>query len=220
MSFVGRRIPNSDTTAEALVRGRESFGLSVAEVAHRTQINSRFILALEQGRYKELPGPVYIRKYVGELCKVYELPFERLEKTLNQEITLTQPKEVRLSPKPAHNPLWIPRLFRWGAVGVLLAVIGAYFTWQVVRLVTPPPLEVVEPSQDIVLDQSVVVVKGHTLAGVQVAINGEVADVDSQGSFEEQVALRPGLNRIEVTAQTKYSSPHLIVRQIVVKNPK
>lgn len=220
MSFSERPLNAADTIGEQLQRGRQALNLSVVQVADRTRIGSRFIQALEQGQYKELPGSVYVRKYVSELCQLYSLPFDRLSEQLAREMSVTQPKEVRLSPKSSAKPLQIPNLFRWGAVGILVAVIGAYFTWEVVRLITPPQISVSEPSQDIVLDQLNLTVKGKTQPGAQVTINGEAADVDEQGNFEEQVALRPGLNRLSIAAQTKYSSQSIVVRQIVVEKPK
>lgn len=220
MSFEARRIQAPDTIGEKLQRGRQALSLSVGQVADTTRINSRFIQALEQGRYKDLPGSVYVRKYVSELCRVYHLSYADLEKQLAHEVGLTQPKVVKLSPKASNKPLWIPNLFRWGVVGVMIAVIGAYFTWQVVRLVTPPQLEVIQPAQDIVLDQPTIMVVGQTQPGVQVTINGEAANVDQTGRFEEQVALRPGLNRLEIQAKSKYSSASQVVRQIVVEKPK
>lgn len=220
MSFSERPLNATDTIGEQLQRGRKAMNLSLAQVAHQTRIGSRFIEALEQGHYKELPGSVYVRKYVSELCQVYGLPFDRLSEQLAREMSVTQPKEVRLSPKSSAKPLQIPNLFRWGAVGILVAVIGAYFTWQVVRLITPPQVTVTEPSQDIVLDQLTVTVKGKTQPGAQVTINEQAADVDEQGNFEEAVALRPGLNRLEIVAQTKFSSQSKVVRQIVVEKPK
>lgn len=220
MSFVERPLSAQDTIGEQLHHARVGLNLSVLDVAKATRISSRFIESLERGEYKELPGSVYVRKYVRELCQMYDLSFQRLEEQLAREQSLAQPKEVRLSPKNSSRPLQIPSLFRWGGVAVIVAVIGAYFTWQVVRLLTPPPLTVIHPAQDIVLDQQLIVVKGSTHPGAQVTINGEAADVNQQGEFEEEVALRPGLNRIEIMAKTKYSSESIIVRQIVVEKPK
>lgn len=220
MSFVERPLTAQETIGERLHHARVGMNLSVLDVAKTTRISSRFIDALEHGAYKELPGPVYVRTYVRELCQVYHLPFERMAEQLAQEQSLIQPKEVRLSPKDSSRPLWIPSLIRWGGVALVVAVIGTYFTWQVVRLLTPPSLTVVQPAQDIVLDQQLVVVKGSTQPGAQVTINGEAVDVNQQGEFEEEVALRPGLNRLEIVAQTKYSSQSVVVRQIVVEKPK
>lgn len=220
MTFVQRSIAGAESIGEQLSRAREALGFSVQKVAEHTKINSRFIQSLEQGLYKELPGPVYVRKYIFELCRMYGLSFKQLEEQLKLEQALSQPKEIKLSPKSSSKPLWIPSLFRWGVVGVVVAVIGAYFTWEVVRLLTPPQVEVSEPSQDIVLDQPTITVKGKTQPGAQVTINGEAADVDAAGAFQEVVALRPGLNRLEIAAQTRFSSQSVVVRQIVVEKPK
>lgn len=223
MTFAQREMKVGETIGELLTRARLSREYSQQQLADETHIHIRYIQSLEAGRYSDLPGSVYVRKYVHEICRVLDTDFARLEKQLKRETALTQPKEIHLSPKSSSKPLWIPSLFRWGIVGIIVLVIGTYFAFQVVKLIDPPALEVTQPAQDIVWPESVIVVKGRTLPGAQVSINGQAANVDQQGVFEEQVALRPGLNRLEIVAKTKYSAEATLVRQIVVQqteNPK
>lgn len=50
---------------------RSERGLSVAEVAEKTRINSEFIVALESGNFELLPGRLFGRGFVAALVKHY-----------------------------------------------------------------------------------------------------------------------------------------------------
>lgn len=47
-----------------MVRLREQFGLTPQEVSERLHIRARYIAAIEEGRYEQMPGAVYARGYV------------------------------------------------------------------------------------------------------------------------------------------------------------
>ena len=61
-------------------------------------------------------------------------------------------------------------------------------------------LEVTEPQDESVVDTSPIPVRGITSPGAEVSINGELIDVDGQGSFAAMVELEEGPNVIEVVA--------------------
>ena len=68
---------------------------------------------------------------------------------------------------------------------------------------TPPVglfLEVSEPLDESVVTTSPVRVSGTTVPDAVVSVNGEIVEVDEQGSFTTMVALEEGPNIIEVIA--------------------
>lgn len=71
--------------------------------------------------------------------------------------------------------------------------------------VAPPPeqgffLEVLEPPDETVVDTNPIRVSGSTSPGAEVSINGELIDIDEDGSFAAMVELEAGPNAIEVIA--------------------
>ena len=61
-------------------------------------------------------------------------------------------------------------------------------------------LKVTEPQNETVINANPVRVSGSTLPDVEVSVNGELIDIDEQGSFSVMVELEEGPNIIEVIA--------------------
>lgn len=49
---------------ELLTERREHLGLSIDQIAHETKIRKEFIVAMEEGRYKDLPSDSYAMGFV------------------------------------------------------------------------------------------------------------------------------------------------------------
>jgi subtilisin family serine protease len=65
----------------------------------------------------------------------------------------------------------------------------------------PPPLMVTEPSSGVWVNYPTVIVKGISEQGAIVSVGGQLAIVQSDGSFEVPVALMEGANIINLTAE-------------------
>ena len=61
-------------------------------------------------------------------------------------------------------------------------------------------LTIIEPADESVLDVNTVTIRGQTLAGAIVSINGDPADVESNGSFSLAVTLEEGPNVFDIIA--------------------
>src|SRR3990172_6070591 len=59
-----REEPSLTTLGEALRSARQEGGLSLAQLEAITKIRRKYLLALENGNFAELPPPVYGRGYV------------------------------------------------------------------------------------------------------------------------------------------------------------
>jgi cytoskeletal protein RodZ len=58
---------------ETLKERRRSLGLSVNQIESATRIRARFLTALEEGVYDQLPDPGYVRGYVSTYARFLEL---------------------------------------------------------------------------------------------------------------------------------------------------
>ncbi len=61
-------------------------------------------------------------------------------------------------------------------------------------------LEITSPHNESVLNTPSVTVRGRSTADAVVSVNGQLADVGADGSFESFIALDPGPNTIEIVA--------------------
>ncbi|MBI4297777.1 MAG: Ig-like domain-containing protein [Chloroflexi bacterium] len=71
-----------------------------------------------------------------------------------------------------------------------------------------------EPADGSVVEASSITIRGQTLHGVVVSVNGELVDVDSNGNFSWQVALDEGSNIIDIIASDEAGNE--VTAQLVV----
>ncbi len=60
-------------TSEVLKAARKRAGLTPEDVENETQIRVRFLMALEEGYFDELPQQVYVLAYLRKLCSLYKI---------------------------------------------------------------------------------------------------------------------------------------------------
>ncbi|MCX7795101.1 MAG: DUF4115 domain-containing protein [bacterium] len=73
---------------EILRERRESLNLSIEEAAKLTKLKKSTILAFENGNYKELQEPVYIRGFLKIYASVLGLDYNTLSPILDKELRL------------------------------------------------------------------------------------------------------------------------------------
>lgn len=73
---------------EILRERRESLNLSIEEAAKATKLKKSTILALENGDYKELQEPVYIRGFLKVYASLLNLDYNKLSPILDRELRL------------------------------------------------------------------------------------------------------------------------------------
>lgn len=78
-----------DELGQILSQARENKGLTVADVQQATRINPRYIEALENGEYGELPSPVHVRGFLRNYARYLGLDpaplLERFETYQSQQ---------------------------------------------------------------------------------------------------------------------------------------
>lgn len=67
-----------DELGHVLREARETKGLTLAEVEEKTRINRRFLVALENGAYQDLPTPVHVRGFLRNYARFLNLAPEPL----------------------------------------------------------------------------------------------------------------------------------------------
>lgn len=70
---------------DQLRSARESQGISIAQAALETRILQRYIVALEEGDFQQLPGDVYARGFVRNYANYLGLPSEELIEAYRRE---------------------------------------------------------------------------------------------------------------------------------------
>lgn len=65
--------PTTEITGEVLRAARESHGLDIKDLAHKTKISLAYLRALEDENFAALPAEVYVRGFVTEVARTLRL---------------------------------------------------------------------------------------------------------------------------------------------------
>ncbi len=119
---------------EALRTAREQKGLTYLEVEQETKIRARYLEALEEERFEELPGETYTLGFLRIYASYLGLDPEPLVAAYKAErgAALPQPAPAPKKVPPRERRLprlpWLPRLFPWLLVLLGLLLLFLYAT--------------------------------------------------------------------------------------------
>ena len=116
---------------DRLRASRESQGISLTQAAAETRILQRYLVALEEGDYKYLPGDVYARGFIRNYALYLKIPVEELIQLYRYERGRTEPIVIRPAVvAPRIRGAMLPNFF--GMFFVMLCIVG--FIWLILRV--------------------------------------------------------------------------------------
>lgn len=118
----------------ALRQAREELRLTLEQVEEATRIRQKYLLALEQGQYDELPTPGHIHGFLRNYARYLDLDMDEVEALYARDRTahrrfeprIFHPKNISLLPR---QPLIKADLVLGVVIVVLLSILG-YLFWQ------------------------------------------------------------------------------------------
>ena len=208
------------TLGEFLQACRANLGLTLEDVASVARVQPKYLLALEEGRFGELPAEVYVKGFLTSLSQIYRVDTRKLWQQYLAEHEVV--RNLELSPKAAKPPLTMPRFILSPKTLTILgvAVLGflslAYLYFQISSLSRPPYLAVSSPATDGIVQSGLLVVSGSTEPGAEVYLNGQPIVVDVNGNFRENLSLGRGTNMLTIRAVNKFGRETVVARQLVL----
>jgi cytoskeletal protein RodZ len=198
-----------ETLGEFLKGARENFGLTVGEAAHKASMKPKFLEELEDGNFNALPPDVYILGFLRQLAALYkadpELLISQYKKERGIAVHIAQTETGNAGIKRYMEKLVItPKLLTVTLVTGFVAITILYVIWQVLSINKNPSLEIYEPKDRQVIEQSSVTVLGKTDPGMTVTINDQAVFVDSEGNFRTQLGIGPGPKDLVFVAKNKF----------------
>ena len=216
---VGHERPVIDATpapgvGEMLYAARERKGVDLYRAERDTKIRLKYLEAMEDGAYDELPPPVYTKGFLRNYALYLGLPPDEVIARWREE-ALSERKTDKVVVAPPPRPLTVPRRGLSITPGMLvglmlsaavLAFLG-YIGWQVLRFADAPGVAMTYPAQLV----SQINAEEITLAGtagpsarvtVQAASGQTYTTVAGQdGSWSRSVPLSKGRNDFSITAR-------------------
>ncbi|MEK7578773.1 MAG: helix-turn-helix domain-containing protein [Patescibacteria group bacterium] len=208
---------NKKNLAEFLKEKRQGKNLSLDRLSDLTKIQVYHLKALEAGQFEKLPPLVYRAGIFNRLAKFLEVDKNEIIRMYKQEVQAVEAASYDGNIIKSKQNLYFVLTQRRLAIflGVLfLILLFTYLGYQFKFLIGPPNL-VVEPKEDMVIQQGSLMVRGKTDNGVYLTINGENVYVGPNGSFSKEVQLAAGLNVVEVKAINNFGKITKIVRQVL-----
>ncbi|MCL5666370.1 MAG: DUF4115 domain-containing protein [Patescibacteria group bacterium] len=209
MTFEKKRI-RLETLGEYLKEVRESLGFAVEKVADKTGISPKFITALEEGNYRQLPADIYMTGFLKKIAAFYSVDGRELvsqykkERGIQQQLGSQAAGGGYLKKKILGRMVVTPVTVSI-ALGLLFAAVTmGYIAWQVMSINRTPSLEIFQPQDRQVVKDSFVNVRGKTDPGTGIAINNQSIFVDSEGNFKTQLGITAGQKDLVITAKNKF----------------
>ncbi|MEZ4180325.1 MAG: helix-turn-helix domain-containing protein [Candidatus Doudnabacteria bacterium] len=199
-----------ETLGEYLASVREHLQLTREEVANQTEIFEKFLLYIEEGKYHLLPPDVYVIGFLKKLAELYKVSCEDLLAQFKKERGILEhnAREKMVAKKSWKDELKnitiTPKLLTIAGGSLFALVSVSYISWQVFLVNRTPSLTIIEPSEELVLSDDSVKVKGKTDPGASVEVNGQNVFVTEQGEFETTLSIAPGQKDIGLTARNKF----------------
>ncbi len=216
---------------ERLRDARETKGIDLFRAERDTKIRSKYLAALEDGDFTDLPGDVYTRGFIRNYATYLGLDADEIEEEWRGEAgapDLTRPAIVGPQPLTIRRGIVFQRSH--GVIAVVLIIIlvvASYFGFQLTRYLSYPTLAVDSNAQTpitVPVGSTSYVLKGSATPGTTVLIswNGQDPNIvitDDTGHWTYQAALQAGSNEFDITAKnldTSHASP---TRKLIVLVP-
>ncbi len=209
MVFVMRKLDEGPQTLGAKLRAlRRGQAVSLDMMEESTQIQRRYLVALERGHYHALPEPLYARNFIRAYARVLEADEQYFLELYDEECGRCDLVGPLQTPRQRLDRV---KLFVWNRFvkfGLLsLVVLGflGYLTWQMSAVIAAPTIVLLTPSGATMTHEASVHVVGFVSEESTVYVNGIQAVTDEDQQFDVFVDLEPGLNTIVVEAERRYS---------------
>lgn len=216
-----KRVHLSGSLGDDLRELRERAGLTVEQAARQTKVVPSTIRAWEkeawasfgaEAAYQERMLLGYVRAFGGRE-PFYLNKFHETLTTLNVKPVKAQIREMR--------PFRGLDLFLTARARVALFLclfvssLGFYVVAQARSLAAPPPLEISFPHDGERLDGPIVRVQGKTSPEASVFVNGQVATLREDGTFELSLEIPRGQTELHIRVKKRHSKDVIDTRRVV-----
>lgn len=210
------------TVGEILKKARLEKRLDLETVEKDIRIRKKFLLAIEDNSWNKLPSLPYIKGFLRNYSRYLDLKPEEIVAIFRRQF-IGQDKDGVI-PKGLANPLDEPIIYLTpqrtvGALIILFIILFfGYLFFQYRIFTSPPPLTIIKPDEGEIIHSSKINVKGKTDNDAVVSVNNQKTVVSSDGEFNVQLSLSPGVNSIIIEAVSKYGKKKIINRTIQQEN--
>lgn len=209
------------TVGQALKEAREARFYTLEEVEKATKIRIELLRALEKDDYTKLPPSTFVQGFIKNYAKFLKIDPENLlaifrrgfpPKThmpyiMDAFSNPVEKEKIKLTPGRA-----------FGAIIFLVILSFFIYLWfQYRQFVGTPTLSVISPPDQLTTDNASVIVEGKTDPEMKVSVNGQDISVSSGGDFKQDIVISQQVNKIIVSAISKFGQKTITERTVYLK---
>ncbi len=223
MVFVMRKLDRTPATLGEKLRGlRRGQAVTLEMLVARTQIQKKYLQALERGAYEVLPEPVYTRQFVRMYATVLGADVKYFLELYDEECgrcDLLAPMQAPRQRLRKHVLMSWHLLTGYIVTGIVALGIFVYIISQMAGVFSAPALTIEDPSELYIITSNATVPIGGTVEdGGTVLVNGQTVPTDEQNRFLVDVPLERGINKIVIEAIRRYSAHTKVERTVLYED--
>jgi len=209
------------TVGQILKEEREKQLLSLEQVEKVTKIRVELLKELEADNFHKLPPPTFVQGFIKNYGHYLKLDINKLLAIYRREFSSQKhpPRVMEALANPLGKPIFrlTPAKVLSGVVILLVLAFFGYLWYEFRFLAGAPFLEVSQPQDNLSSNSAVVEVVGRTDAESKVEINSQEVTVEASGNFHQEVNLQDSMNKLIITATSKFGKSTTIERTVYLK---
>ena len=210
------------TVGQILKEEREKKFYSLEEIEKVTKIRKELLEALENDNFSKLPPPTFVQGFIKNYGKFLGLDSIKLLAVYRREFSdRKSPQKILESftnPLDRSKITLTPAKVLSAAIVCIVLIFFGYLWYEFRYLVGTPLLEISSPKEQETLAVYTLEVVGKTNPEAKVLINNQEVSVDSNGNFSAEIKLTESMNKLTVTATSKFGKTSELER-VVYFNP-
>jgi cytoskeletal protein RodZ len=212
------------TVGQILKETRVKKAIDFEEVEKKTKIRTKYLQAIENDDYQQFPGGKVVAKgFIKNYGEYLGLSSKNLLASFRRDFGQEQKGQVL--PRGIYRPLgrigfsWTPKVTMVAVALFFFCIFLSFLGYQFFLFLGPPKLQLTTPSENQIVQESVIEVKGKSDNDASVYLNEALISLDEEGNFSELVNLTPGENLIRVEAVSRRGKKSVIERKVRYQFP-
>lgn len=204
--------------SEILQDARIEKGYSIDYIVKATKIRKHHILAIEDGRYLDLPSESYALGFIKNYAQYLGVDKNKAAALFRREYEGVQGKMLPTF-KSKDKTIRRIEVFtpRNAIIAFVVFIILGYIGFQYSSYFLGPRLEVISPKDNTVVRNNIVEVSGKTDPYASVLINNEESYVQLDGTFKKTLYLFAGERHITVDSKNRNGKNTRKVIRVLVR---
>jgi cytoskeletal protein RodZ len=200
------------TVGEVLKKQRKNYDKSIEQVALDTKIQPRFIRYIESNDFDKFDSSVYAQGFIKIYANYLDLNEDRIMAIYRRSVPQIEKKDetIRETAKKGKKVKITPKTIAVSLSIIFLMGILGYLGYQIYQFQSPPKISISSPENEVTVTENSVEVLGVTDINSTIFVNDIPIELDSQGNFQYEVELNPGVNLITVLAKKNNSTQESI----------